>query len=216
MALLIGLTGPVAAGKSSVAKILSWLARENGVGSKYFSLSDEIREEARRQEILLEREALKQTADWFRSRAGNGVWALLVASRVENRLATVAEDEGAILVVVDSIRNPGEVHELRARFGSLFNLVGITAPPDVIQRNLQHRSRSDESRHLLADERALQDYVESEMGSGEPGFGHNVAACLKMADWPPIHNDGSFADLERKVRVLADRSIFPLLAAVAP
>jgi dephospho-CoA kinase len=211
MVLLIGLTGPLGSGKSSVAEILSTLARERGIQVMSFSLSDEIRKEVKRQGVHLRRDALKQMANVFRSRIGNGVWALLVASRIEEHLAMV--EDADVLVLIDAIRNPGEVYELRTRFGNRFKLLGVTASFEGIRENLRRRSRSDEGVHVLGDERALQDLIESEMGSGEPSFGHNVEACMEMTDFPPIHNDGSLAALREKVRALADQQIFPLLRA---
>lgn len=212
MALLIGLTGPLGSGKSSVARILSALARERGARVAYFSLSDEIRQEVSRREIHLKRGTLKRTADVFRSRIGNGVWALLIASRIGEYLAEIEDsEETAVLVLADSIRNPAEVYELRTRFGERFKLLGVTAAPETILENLRRRSRDDESQLLLENERALRNLIDSEMGSGEPGYGHNVEACLRMTDWPPIHNDGSLAKLEEKVHALAEQYILPLL-----
>jgi dephospho-CoA kinase len=210
MRLYIGLTGPLGSGKSSAAEVISSLAGARGIEVAYFSLSDEIRKEVSRQGDQLRRDALKQTAHRFRSRRGNGVWAMVVASKIRERF-TMTEDT-KILVFIDAIRNPGEVYELRAHFGDRFKLLGITAPPEIIRENLRRRKRDDESRRILEDEMALQNLIKSEMGAKEPGFGHNVSACLEMADWPPIHNDGSLVEFEKKVRVLAEQHILPLLA----
>jgi len=209
MALLVGLTGPPGSGKGAVAEVLAEVAGQHGVRAEYFSLSREIRREVEREDIQLRRDALKSTAHLFRSRLGNGVWALLVASRIEELLK--ASDNANLLVIVDGIRNPGEVHELRTRFGDRFKLLSVVAPPEAIMRNLQHRGRKDEPKSILEDEEALQILIESEMGSGEPGFGHNITACMKMSDWPPIRNDGSLAELEDKVRALAEQHILPAL-----
>lgn len=208
MVLLVGLTGPLGSGKGSVANTLSALAGEHGIRVAYYSLSDEIRGEIKRQETQLERDTLKRTADKFRSRMGNGVWASLVASRIEEYLA--ATEDVKTLILVDAIRNTGEVRELRTRFGSRFKLLGVLAPSSTIRENLLRRRRIDESGWVLEDEQEIRRLIETEMGSGEPGFGHNVAACVEMADWPPIHNDGSLAELEGKVRLWAEQNILPL------
>jgi dephospho-CoA kinase len=212
MFLFIGLTGPLGSGKGTVAEILSALASEHGIKVICYSLSDEIRKELERKGIQAERDALRETANIFRSRRGNGVWASLVASRIADRLAVMEDEASEILVIIDAIRNPGEVYELRERFGDRFKLLGVTAPLEIIRENLQRRRRNDESERMLEDVRELQKVIEIEMGAGEPGFGHNVAACMKMTDWPSIHNDGSLAELEGKVRALADQHIFPLFA----
>jgi dephospho-CoA kinase len=209
MVLLIGLTGPPGSGKGAVANTLTEVVRRYGVEAEYFSLSGEIRREVEREDIQLRRDALKNTAHFFRSRMGNGVWALLSISRIEEYLATL--DNTNVLVIVDGIRNPGEVRELRARFGNQFRLLSIVAPPEAIMRNLQHRGREDEPRNILENEEALQTLIKSEMGSGEPGFGHNIGACMEMSDWSPIQNDGSLTELEDKVRVLVEQYVLPVL-----
>ena len=209
MILCVGLTGPLGSGKGSVAEILSTLARQRGLEVVYYSLSDEIRKEAERRGIQLERDALKQTANVLRSKLGNGVWAGLVASRIKEEHFVVIADKD-MLIIIDAIRNIGEVRELRAEFGNQFRLLAVTAPRGVIQENLLHRRREDESKRALLDTRELEKLIETEMGVGEPDFGHNVATCIEAADWPPIYNDGSLEDLRRKVLALAEQHIFVL------
>ena len=213
MLLAIGVTGPPGAGKGSVIEIISTLAEECGLVTKYFSLSDELRREARRQGIQPERANLKRIGDDFRVRFGSQIWADLTAAKIENYLSTVEKD--ALLVFIDGLRNPAEVREIRRRFGGRFKLVGITAPSRDIQRNLKDRNRGDEEERVLEDERGLKELISAEMGQGEPEYGHNIAACLAMADWPLIHNDGSLAELQKKVRAFADQYIIPIIAARA-
>ena len=208
MILCIGLTGSLGSGKGSVAEILSTLARERGLKVAYYSLSDEIRKEVERRGIQLERDALKQTANEFRSKFGNGVWARRVASKIKQEHLPMEDIQ--MLIIIDAIRNIGEVHELRMQFGNQFRLLAVTAPRQVIQENLLRRRRYDESKLALLDEGELGKLIETEMGVGEPDFGHNVTACIEAADWPPIHNDGTLTDLERKVILLAEQHILPL------
>jgi dephospho-CoA kinase len=209
MALFIGLTGAPASGKGAVADILSRAADERGIKVLRYSLSDEIRKELERMGIPLERDALKQRADELRARMGNGVLALLVGSRIADDLSLIEDDK--VLVLIDAIRNPGEVHELKERFGNRFKLLAVAAAPEVIRRRLLQRSRKDESQRVLRHELEIQKLIDTEMGVGEPGFGHHIAACMEMADWSPINNNGSLVELEEIVRAFADRHIFPLL-----
>lgn len=212
MIVCLGITGPLASGKGSVAEVLSAIAHERGIKVAYYSLSDEIRKETERRGIQLERDALKQTANVYRSRLGNGVWAGLIASRIkEEHFASISDVNQ--LIIIDAIRNIGEVHELRTQFVNRFRLLAVTAPPEMIRRNLLRRGRSDESKRVLLDETEIENLIRTEMGAGEPGFGHNVAACIEEANWPPIHNDGSLEDLERKVRILADQEILALFSS---
>jgi dephospho-CoA kinase len=211
MLLAIGLTGPPGSGKGSVVEIITRLAEEEGLITQYFSLSDEIRHEARRRGVSAARENLKQIADELRAQQGSHIWAALTATKVEAYLATAGEQAG--LLFIDGLRNPHEVKEMRRRFGQRFKLLGITAPAKDIQRNLKDRNRGDEASRVLEDERGLKALVSTEMGQGEPEYGHNIAACLAMADWPLIHNDGSLADLQEKVRLLVEQYIFPAVVA---
>jgi len=210
MILCVGLTGSLGSGKGSVAGTLLTFARERGLKVAYYSLSDEIRKEVERRGIQLERDALKQTANEFRSKFGNGVWARRVASKIKQEHLPMEDIQ--MLIIIDAIRNIGEVHELRMQFGNQFRLLAVTAPRQVIQENLLRRRRHDESKLALLDEGELGKLIETEMGVGEPDFGHNVAACIEAADWPPIQNDGTLEDLERKVILLAEQHIFPLFA----
>jgi dephospho-CoA kinase len=210
MILCVGLTGALGSGKGSVAETLSTLARERGLKVAYYSLSDEIRKEVKRRGIQLERDALKQTANEFRSKFGNGVWARMVASKIKEEHLPIEDTQ--MLIIIDAIRNIGEVQELRLQFGNQFRLLAVTAPREVIQENLVRRSRHDESKQALLDEGELKRLIETEMGVGEPDFGHNVAACIEAADWTPLQNDGTLADLAGKVTLLAHQHIFPLFA----
>ncbi len=209
MNLLIGLTGPPGAGKGTLADILLSLAGQLGITAKYMSLSDSIRKEVSRQGLQFERDVLKKTADLFRERLGNGVWALLLASEIEEFLAT--SDGTNALIVIDGIRNPREVQVFRSQFGDQFKLLSVTAPPKVLQVNLQNRKRQDESKKVLEDSKALENLVAAEMGLGEPDFGHNIEACIEMADWPPISNTALLSEFEQKVKTFAKQQLLPIL-----
>ena len=211
MILCVGLTGVLGSGKGSVADTLSTLARERGLKVAYYSLSDEIRSEVKRRGIELEREALKRTANEFRSKFGNGIWARMVASKIKQEHVTPTQDS-QMLIIIDAIRNIGEVQELRLQFGNQFRLLAVTAPRQVMQENLLRRRRQDESKQALSNEGDLGRLIDTEMGVGEPDFGHNVAACIEAADWCPIQNDGTLEDLKKKATLLAQQHILPLFA----
>lgn len=208
MILLIGLTGPLGSGKGTAIEIISRLASAKGIRVVQVSLSDEIRNEVQRQGMEPGRDTLRQTANTFRERIGNGVWATLIASRIQDQLAFLDSED--VLVLIDAIRNPGEVHEFRSRFGSRFRLLGITAPSQIIRRNLHGRRRSDEPSRVLENENEAEKTVRAEMGLGEPGFGHNVKVCLEMADWPVIHNTGSMQEFAMRIHTWAESSIMPV------
>jgi hypothetical protein len=103
-----------------------------------------------------------------------------VASRIKEEHFTLIEDT-QMLIIIDAIRNI-EMHELCTQFGNQFRLLVVTAPRQVIGENLLRRRRHDESKLALLDEGELGRLIETEMGVGEPDFGHNVAACIEVAD----------------------------------
>lgn len=209
MTIFIGITGPLGSGKGEVVKILEKLASKRGIKVETFSLSDEIRKEIEREGKHMDRESLKLTANRFRSSFGNGIWAHLVAAEIKDQVQRSKEND--VLYIIDAIRNPGEVKELRSSFGGRFKLMGVTAPPDVINENIKRRKRVDESKAILSDKQKLYDLLQAEMGVLEPGYGHNVTACIKMVDIPVIINDGSKFALEEASKERAEKHIFPFI-----
>ncbi len=112
MPLVIGITGPNASGKGTVAE---WFKRR---GFSYHSLSDIVREEALVAGLTTGRDHLIATGNRLRREGGPGVLALRILGRLGQR------------DVVDSIRNPAEVEVLRQGAEGFF-LLGVTALPEI-------------------------------------------------------------------------------------
>ena len=93
--MVIGLTGPNAAGKGEVA---AWLVSR---GYTYHSLSDVLREELERRSLPPTRENLIAVGNELRAAEGAGALVARIGARL------TGSD------VVDSIRNPSEVEALR-------------------------------------------------------------------------------------------------------
>ena len=93
--MIIGLTGTNASGKSTVAK---YLVRK---GFEYHSLSDELRLLLKKRKISATRDNLIKAGKYYRKRHGRGYLASIVSKKIKKK------------AVVDSIRNLGEVVELR-------------------------------------------------------------------------------------------------------
>lgn len=106
--MIIGLTGPNAAGKGEIA---GWLAER---GYALHSLSDIVREEARADGRDVSRESLIETGQRLRREGGPGILAERMLPRLGARAA------------VDSIRAPAEVDVLRRL--PAFRLLGVDAP----------------------------------------------------------------------------------------
>ena len=171
--LVVGLTGPNASGKGEVAKFLA----AHGFG--VFSLSDVVREEATRQGLDHSRDSLIRVGVEMRSRDGPGALARSVLPRLERR------------VVVDSIRNPGEVEVLRTL--PRFLLLGVDAPQPLRFQRSARRGRPGDGATL--EEFARKEALEN---SGTEA-GQQLLKTLGLAD-VVVFNDGTIEALHVKVR----------------
>ena len=168
--LVVGLTGPNAAGKGEAAACL--MRR----GFACHSLSDIVREEAAARGLSHSREDLIAVGNALRAAEGPGILAERLLSRLGGR------------DVVDSIRNPHEAAILRRIPG--FVLIGLTAPVAIrFERSL--------ARGRLGDDETLEEFElrEEQENSSDPAR-QQIRATLEMADHV-IENASTLADLER-------------------
>lgn len=184
--MIIGLTGTIGSGKGIVAEVLKQL------GFRYYSLSDEVREEARRRKIPLTRENLQKLGNELRAEFGNAVLARWVIKRI---IETDGDD-----IVIDGIRNLAEVAELRNYF-QRFVLVGIDAPPRIRFARILRRARENDPKtykeflRVDAIDRGLANKADNSQ---------QVSKCLRAADCV-ILNTGSLEELRLKInRMLRD------------
>ncbi len=176
--MIIGLTGPNAAGKGEVAALLT--AR----GFTYHSLSDVLRDELTARGVAETRENLIVVGNELRASAGPGILAERIRSRLTGR------------DVVDSIRNPAEVEVLRRCRG--FVLVGVDAPLEV-------RFLRAEARARPGDGATLDEFRSREARENSPDPSRQqLAAVFALAD-RRLDNGGSLETLRRQVEgLLAD------------
>ena len=168
----MGLTGPNAAGKSEVARHL--VQR----GFAYHSLSDIVREEADRLSLDHSRENLIRVGNDLRREGGPAVLARRIRSRLQGNS------------VIDSIRNPAEVKELR-RDGR-FRLLGVEAPIEVRFQRSQRRAR-------IGDGDSLDEFRRrEEMENTSDPAAQQLRATLALAD-ARLSNGAGLEDLFRGV-----------------
>lgn len=174
----IGLTGPNAAGKGVVADHL-----RDAHGFAVRSLSDVIRAEARRRGEEPVRDVLIAIGNELRGRHGPGALARLI--RPELRPPAV----------VDSIRNPAEVAELRTLDG--FVLIAVVAPEAVRFERSLVRARA-------GDPRTLEAFREREAreNTSDPSC-QQIDATRALAD-VTLENSGTLEDLRAAVDRLLD------------
>jgi dephospho-CoA kinase len=174
--IIIGLTGPMAAGHGIIGDYLK------KKGFFFSSTSDRIREECRRRGKEITRDSLQNTADELRHKFGPEV----LAKRTWNIVKKYP------LSVIDSIRNLSEVEFLETKPN--FYLIGVTASRKIRYQRLVARNRESDPitwREFLAADK-------KDFKSGQGKFGRNINACLGKTDLL-LHNNKKVKDLEKKV-----------------
>lgn len=141
---LIGLAGTNGSGKDTVGDVLS--EQKNFL---FVSVSDLLRDEAKKRKMPIEREVLRDISAQWRRESGLGVL-------VEKAVQEYNKFEGKYTgLVVASLRNPGEadtVHDLGGK------VVWVDANPKVRYDRLASRQRSSEDNktfdEFIAEEQA--------------------------------------------------------------
>jgi len=175
--MIIGLTGSMGSGKGEVVKILE------KVGFQYITLSQMVREEARKRGVPEEREKLMEVGNSMRAAEGNGV----LAKRALKKIAESDEDKW----VVDGIRNPAEVDELRK--GEDVHIVGLHADRELLIERILKRNRESDPNNR---EEVLHK-IEREWGKGESQEGQQMEKCVQKADII-IENEGTLEELDQR------------------
>jgi dephospho-CoA kinase len=190
--MIIGLTGTLASGKGEVAEYLK------KQGFAYFSLSDEVREEAAKRGIEIRRENLQKLGNELRAQNGNGVLAQLALKKIVPGMN----------VIVDGIRNPAEAKELK-NFGH-FYLIATDAPRDQRFKRMMTRNRE-------SDPKTWADFLKVDVidqGYQQDESGQQVAECMKAADYKIINN-ASVESLHEKtqyvINLVTNKELLELL-----
>jgi len=171
----IGLTGRMASGKGEVVRIL----KKHGL--QYISLSDIVHREAAKITPAINRSQMQDLGNRLRMEGGAGILGKMVREFIE-----AAEPSSW---VIDGIRNPAEVTELKKM--DRFFLVGIESGVETILERMKKRGRATDSVGVAE----LRAALEREWGLGEPEGGQQVGPTMAMADFI-IANSGSLPDLE--------------------
>lgn len=173
--IVLGLTGRIASGKEEVAE---YFIKKDFIP---FSLSEEVRKEARRRGIEITRSNLQDLGNVLRAEQGLGVLVRRVREEFQEEYD----------FVVGGIRNTGEISELK-KFDR-FKLISLDAPVKVrYKRILSRKNQGDGKTYeefLKADQRDFGENIES---------GQQVEKCMEMADFKII-NDSSLDNFYEKL-----------------
>ncbi|MEM2908535.1 MAG: deaminase [Candidatus Bilamarchaeaceae archaeon] len=175
--IIVGLTGENCAGKSTVA---DYLAKK---GFYELSLSDILREELKAEGKALTRDNLINKGNELRAKFGAGILAKKITARIEK-----AKDRN---YVIDSIRTPAEVDELRKL--PHFFLLYVTAPPEIRFERIKQRDREEDPKTF----EAFLEIEKLEMENAEKTK-QNLKATFALAD-KRIDNTGGLSLLYEQV-----------------
>jgi len=182
--MIIGITGPIASGKNSVAKILS-----KKLNYKIVNLSEIVEEEIKRRNLPLKRENYQKIGNEMRKKYGSDILVKMAVTRLNRKNG-----------IINGIRNPGEIEYLKKRFGNNFILILVNASDDFdISRNVRFERLL--KRAGPNDPKTWKEFLEideKDLGLGEPEYGQRVAECMEMAN-EIIINNSSMHELEKKV-----------------
>lgn len=172
--MIIGVVGPLGAGKSSIVEYL-----ENK-GFVCYRLSDVIREKSGRNN--LDRESLQNFGNKLRKKHGLGVLAKEVWKKIKSKNEKI---------VVDGLRNPGEVGFFRKK--NSFSLVSVIADKDIRFQRLKKRAS-------VRDPKTKKEFLDNESRDlkEKEGFGQQTKDTMKFADFEIINN-GSITQLHKKI-----------------
>jgi len=174
--MFLGFTGPNASGKGEAIKYL--VEKKKFIS---FSLSDIIREEARKRGLEVTRDNLIAIGNELREKEGPSILAKRTILKIKN----------APQAVVDSIRNPYEVEELRKNLKD-FKLIGITA-------DVKTRFERAKARKRTGDGETLKEFIEKEEKENSTDKNaQQLNKCFEMADFK-IDNSGSLEELYWKI-----------------
>ncbi|MFA6376945.1 MAG: AAA family ATPase [Candidatus Paceibacterota bacterium] len=163
----IGITGPSAAGKDTLAEYLV------SKGFEHFSLSDIIREELKKRGLEINRDNLHNVGNELREKEGAGFLATRALAKMKK----------SGNYAITSIRNPLEVETLAA--AGDFILISVDAPLEVRFKRIFERKRDQY-------ESSIEEFKHNEAREMESGItlGQNVKECIEMADYE-ITNNGA-------------------------
>ena len=164
--MIIGLTGENCSGKGVVA---DYLQKKSFY---FYSLSDVIREELASKGEEITRDALIKTGNDLRQKYGPSVLAVKTAAKLQ-------ADKN---YVIDSIRNPAEVEELKKL--TRFVLLKVMASPENRFERMKERKRE-------GDPETLDEFLRIEKleASNHDGAKQQVTACMKLADKTIVNDD---------------------------
>jgi deoxycytidylate deaminase/dephospho-CoA kinase len=186
---VIGLAGAFGSGCTTASKHLRD-ARQFHRVSLSETLKDEFQKRTSEEGTSVTRAELQRYGDELRETSGPGVLVRLTLDREGQ------EEVKTDLLVVDSIRNTGEVRELQRVFGYRFTLLAVLASPEDRWDRIGTSEYVEQGRSQV-------DFVEDDQRdrNEETEFGQQVELCIDAAD-VLVNNTGEVTLARFKAKVL--------------
>ncbi|MFC1741405.1 AAA family ATPase [Nanoarchaeota archaeon] len=183
--MIVGITGPICAGKGRTAEIF----RKKGFA--HHSFSAEIRQVAKERGIEVNRRSLgKLGADLRKESPDFSILGAKVLNHIRKDIL-----KGAHIFVVEGLREFDELYLFREHEMEnpdfRFVLIGVDSPQELRYRRLRLRKRH-------GDPETFEEFAEIDNKEIKGGGGQEVGKCMKLADYI-IDNSGTIAELENKV-----------------
>lgn len=184
MKLVLGLTGPNAAGKGEVCKYLAMK------GFFSTSLSDILRKIAKQKGITPSRVNLVNLGNKLRKKYGSGILAKWLIREISRN--------GKDKIVVDSIRTSGEILAFRKKFKNNFYLIHISAPKKIRFKRILSRGRE-------GDPKTYKEFIEIEKREcSKKSVQQQIHKCKQLSDFF-INNNSTLEQLYKKVDSIVDK-----------
>lgn len=190
---IIGLSGTNGAGKGVVGHTLA--LKHNFL---FISVTDLLREEAKRRGLSIERENLRLISSEWRRKYGNSV----LVDRAFEQYQELEEKYAG--VAIDSIRNPYEADKIHELGGIVVWVdANIHTRYERIQRNLAERGRNTEDSKTF-EQFQVEEEIEMRTPPGGDDANLNMGAVKARSDMV-INNEGT--DLQ-EFEVFVDQQLF--------
>lgn len=171
---IIGITGAFGSGKSTASSILE------KKGYKKIELSSYLEEKAIARKLPVTRKTLQDLGNEMREKSGPGVLMQLA----------LKDQKNAGKIVIDGLRNLGEVELLKKRGGVL---LAIVTDRDLRFERLRKLKRREKLTKSLFEQLDLRD-----LGVNEKITGLQTAYCIALAD-VFVDSNSSIEEFEEKI-----------------
>ena len=184
--MIIGLSGTLGSGKGEVAKYLV------SKGFVHYSVTQVLIEEIKKRNLIVNRDSMYSVANDLRNSFGAGILA--------KRLLEKAKFEGNTNIIIESLRNPKEIVELR-KFENVF-IFAVDADRKIRYDRIQMRHSSKDN--ISYDNFSIQE--ENELNNSDPNAGH-ISECMKIADII-FQNNSSLLELYKQIDNFFESHLF--------